>query len=130
MLQGLFCFNFMNEAFERSSRVSFLTCVFHVLFPGAAESLRHLGWEPVVKPGRGSCLPILNGQWQLQLLEWSSRSGAWPAGLLESIATLMEICWKRSEPSLKVAKYSNHRAGKMWAGLGGGGRGRSQGVGF
>lgn len=40
----------MNEAFERSSRVSSLTCIFHVLLPGAAESLRHLGWEPMVKP--------------------------------------------------------------------------------
>lgn len=81
----------MNEAFEQSSRVSSLTCVFPVLFPGAVESLRHLGWEPMVKPGCGPCLPILNGQWQLQLLEWELPQGGVAcraAGV--HIATLME----------------------------------------
>lgn len=101
----------MNEAFERSSRVSSLTCIFHVLFPGAAESLRHLGWEPVVKPGSGSSLPILNGQWQLQRREPQQWGVA-----------CKETWWEGREPSLKVAKYSNHGAGKLWAGPGRRGR--------
>lgn len=36
---------------------------------------------------------------------------------------MMETCWEGSEPSPKVAKYSNHEAGKVGGTGGGGGEG-------
>lgn len=36
---------------------------------------------------------------------------------------MMETCWEGREPSPKVAKYSNHEAGKVGGTGGGGGEG-------
>lgn len=80
-----------------------------------------------MKPGFGSCLPILYEQWQLQLLEWELQQWGVACRAVGVHRTLME---RKPEPSLKLAKHRNHQAGKMWAGPGGEGGERSQGVGF